>query len=194
MVKEGVGTLAYHEALAYIYKQNKAAFYARLSRSPYQLTDDVVKDIYHQGIVILVQKIQQNKIMEQSIPAYLWGICHHLYLQYRDKQIRSEINKTKYTVEQSQGHEEGIVEAQLLDESYRQLVDQLFKSIGEKCRTILLMRQMHFSYREIAQKLNPDSPSSDTVIRVMAGRCVKKLIRLVEEQPELKKQIEELLT
>jgi len=193
MIKKGSDTVAYQQALAYIYEQNKKAISAKLSGGKYQLPNEVVEDIYHQGIVVLVRKIQLDELHKQNIPAYLWGVCKHLFLQYQDKNIRTRINKEKYS---DQTHADSIdaeIEEELLNHSFRKLADQVFQTIGEKCRKILLWRQMNFSYREIARKLNPDTPSSDDVMRVLAGRCTKRLIKLVKENPGLKKQIDELL-
>ena len=193
MIKKGSGTSAYQQALTYIYEQYKTEFYAKLSGGKYQLPKDIIEDIYHQGIVILVLKIQQDQLLKQSIPAYLWGICKHLFLQYQDKNIRNRVNQEKYINEPRTDIVGAEIERHLLNDSFRKLAGKIFLTIGEKCRKILLWRQMNFSYREIATKLDPETPSSDDVMRVLAGRCTKKLIKLVKENPGLKKQIDELL-
>lgn len=193
MVKIGEGTPEYFQALTFIYNTYKNDFYARLTRGKYQLSNEVALDIYHQGISILVQKIQKDKLSNQNIPAYLWGICNNLFLQYQDKNIRDQKNKENYKKYNNLSSVDNEAEDKLLSQAYRQLVDQIFQQIGEKCQKILLWRQMSFSYQEIAQKLNPESPSSSDVMRVLAGRCTKKLIQLVQDKPALKKQIDDLL-
>ncbi len=193
MIKSGSDSKDYLEALTIIYKQHKTDFHLRLKKGKYQLPNEVVQDIYHQSIVILVRKIQQNKISDPNIPAYLWGICQNLFLQYRDKSVRGQINKDKYNNENNHKVVTPKAEDKLLDDAYRKIADQIFNKIGEKCRKVLLWRQMKFSYREIAYKLNPGNPPSDRIIRVLASRCKKKMIQLIKENPELKKQIDELL-
>jgi len=192
MIKSGLDSKEYLEALSLIYKQHKIDFHSRLSKGKYQLPKEVIQDIYHQSIVVLVRKVQRNEVADPNIPAYLWGICHNLFLQYRDKNIRGQINKEKYSND-SYHIAKPKAEDKLLDDAYRRVADQIFYKIGNKCRKILLWRQMKFSYREIAYKLDPDNPPGDGIIRMSASRCTKKLIQIVKENPELKKQIDELL-
>ncbi len=193
MVREGRGSNAYEKALRFLYQTHKSTMVQRLCGMKYRFAEDDAMGIYHQAITILVQKILQKGIKAQNIGGYLWGICQRLSLQHVDKSIRTRRNIDKYSRSQESPIVQNEGEQQLINQAYQSLFQKITSGIGDKCKKILLSRQMQYSYREIALQLNPTAPSSDEVIRVTAGRCKKKLIAMIEAQPKIKATIDELL-
>ena len=193
MVEQGRGTIAYEKALHFLYQSHKLTMVQRLCGLKYRFSQEDALGIYHHAISILVKKILERQLKAQNLGGYLWGICQRLSLQQVDRVARNFKNREKYNKRQESPIVTNEGEQQLVDQDYQSLFQEIAKQIGDKCKTVLLLRQMQYSYREIAQQLNPKAPSSEEVMRVTAGRCKKKLIAMIEAQPKVRATIDELL-
>lgn len=193
MVKQGRGTIAYEKALRFLYQNHKTTMVQRLRGQKYRFSEEDALGIYHHAISILVKKMLQKQVKAQNLGGYLWGICQRLSIQQVDRLARNLKNKEKYSKSQASPIVRNEGEQQLVNQDYQSIFQEIAKQIGDKCKTVLLLRQMQYSYREIAQQLNPKAPSSEEVIRVTAGRCKKKLIAMIEAQPKVRATIDELL-
>jgi DNA-directed RNA polymerase specialized sigma24 family protein len=74
----------------------------------------------------------------------------------------------------------------LIDEERNQLLDQTLTMLGEKCKKILELWKLSYSMDEISQILGLPSES---MARKLKFQCMQNLIKLVNENEDLKSNL-----
>ncbi len=141
-------------------------------------------EIFHEGIIALDENIRKGKYEEKGkLRGYLYTMCRFLWL---NKIKRS--NRTTYTSEMSQLDEVNLETPESLSMSNEQkdILGNLLSRLGEKCEKILELWKLSYSMEEIAEMAGLLNAG---VARRQRYNCYQKLMKLLEDEPNLKKSL-----
>lgn len=141
-------------------------------------------EIFHEGIIALDENIRKGKYEEKGkLRGYLYTLCRFLWL---NKIKRS--SKTTYTSELNQLDEVNFETPESLSMSNEQkdILGQLLSRLGEKCEKILELWKLSYSMEEIADQVGLGNAG---IARRQRYRCYQKLMKLLEEEPNLKNSL-----
>ncbi len=137
-------------------------------------------DVFHDSIIILDRNIRQDKYKsEGSIAAYLYSICKFTWNNKWRKNIKTELVED---FSQETPEESNSVHVHLINEETKLNLEKLLSKLDDSCRSILKMWQLSYSMQEIAEAQNLSSPQMAKKYRY---RCMKKLMKVLDDNPEL---------
>ena len=145
------------------------------------------EDILHDGMIVLDRSIRQGKfMMTGTIKKYLVSICHFLWQNRMRKMaridLRDQVVEDKNTADDRP--DESLISQQKMD-----LLEQLLDKMDAQCIKILSLWKQAYSMREIANLVGLSSPS---IAKKYRYRCKQKMIRLLEEDPQLLAALKEV--
>ncbi len=147
------------------------------------------KDIFQEGILVLYKQVRAGKFRgESSLGTYLFSICKYLWFQKLKKESRRadllERQPLPFTAQDIDPYRK------MEDKEQRDLMLTLFQQIGEQCRKVLLFALYdEISMDEIAQKMGF---KSGQIARNKKYKCLKRLKKVMNEQPEAQALVREL--
>ena len=130
-------------------------------------------DILHDSFLIMLHKVQQERVTVSSVLAFWIGIAKFQWLNHLKK-----IKFIDYVADPPSvyGHCEITPESLVIfDERYK-LLDKCLCKCGSRCKEILMMWLSDYSMSEIAERLNLSGPA---MARKIKHECFKKLKKLV---------------
>ena len=153
-------------------------------------TDEDAADIFQEAVLILIEKIKTGKFREESsIKTFLVGIARNLWLFEKRTRERRSSREMQFTItENSNTETEDLVASdRLFSKSNTGAFQTLFKQVGEICSKILIGFYYEISsMKNLLQKFHFEN---EQVLRNRKARCMKKLKKLLAEQPELLQQL-----
>ncbi len=149
--------------------------------------EEEAADVFQDVLISFYQNIRKNKFRgDSTIKTYLYSMIRNLWL------VR--LKRNKKTVNMEAGIEIKSSTDQFSSTSkdaLQQMVENLLTEIGDKCRNLLRRYYFdNFSMNEIAASEGYENENS---AKTQKYKCMKKLIGLIEEKPQLKEIIYDLL-
>jgi RNA polymerase sigma factor (sigma-70 family) len=148
------------------------------------------EDIFQEVLVSFIELVQKNKFRgESSIRTFLFSINRHCWLNELKRRGRSLAREEKF--EKGQERTETDTSQLMIDLEGKAEISKLVASLGETCRTILLL----FYYEELSMKeiLEATDYGNEQVVRNKKYKCLKQLEKMLNEQPHLKESLKILL-
>jgi RNA polymerase sigma factor (sigma-70 family) len=156
-------------------------------------SDDDAADIFQEAVLILIEKIKTGKFRsESSIRTFLVGIARNLWLFEKRTRERRSSREMHFSVhENSQADTEGLeIGDRVFSKSNTDAIKTMFSQVGEICSKILIgFYYENSSMKNLLQRFHFDN---EQVLRNRKARCMKKLKKLLTEQPELLQQLKML--
>jgi RNA polymerase sigma factor (sigma-70 family) len=153
-------------------------------------TDEDAADIFQEAVLILIEKIKSGKFREESsIKTFLVGIARNLWLfEKRTRERRSTREKifSIHEVEQ-RDFDDSDFHDRLFSKPDTGTIQTIFKHVGEVCTRILI----GFYYEKSSMKnlLSTFNFENEQVLRNRKARCMKKLKKLLTDNPDLLHQL-----
>lgn len=141
---------------------------------------EMIEDVFQEGLVHLIMNIRKGNFKgEGSIKGYLFGICRNIWLKKLNKEIRHRDESNVLKVEEVDYQ---TPEYYLIDDEKKNIIDNVLSRLGEMCKKVLTLWKLNYSMKEIAVEVGY---KSEGVVRKKKHQCMKNLINLVKEKPEL---------
>jgi RNA polymerase sigma factor (sigma-70 family) len=153
-------------------------------------SEDDAADIFQEAVLILIEKIKTGKFrQESSIKTFLVGIARNLWLFEKRTRERRTSREMHYSAsENSQVDNDDLeIGERVFSKSNTDAIQTMFKQVGEICSKILIgFYYENSSMKNLLQRFHFDN---EQVLRNRKARCMKKLKKLLTEQPELLQQL-----
>ncbi len=141
-------------------------------------TKDDALTIYSDVIINFVKNCLRSDFkIKSSLENYFFGVTKNLWYQ--------TIRERKQTIElESIPHKSEVQSPEiiLIDLERRQNLEVVLKQLDEKCRKVLTLWARNMRMKAIASQMNYSSPE---MARKKKHYCLKRLIELVNQHPEL---------
>jgi RNA polymerase sigma factor (sigma-70 family) len=149
-------------------------------------TREDAEDIFQDGIRNLILSIRAGKYRARgSLQNYLLGMCKNLWFKRFQKIMRDDTYQKEQVVDEKYLIDP---EAVMMGKEQEDVLNQLLASLGYKCKKVLEMWQLSYSMREIAAELDY---SSEGVARKKKRLCMKKLLKILDEKPEVREFLQQ---
>ena len=147
-------------------------------------------DIFQETVIAFINTVQKgNYRMEAGIPTFLVAISKNLWYKEIKKKDRSEYREKVFEI--GRGSEELDVSNDISDREMKKELRELLDKLGESCRKILMLFYYeNLSMKEIVEHLHYEN---EQVVRNKKYKCLKELTELVKANPQVAKQISELI-
>ncbi|MEO1448820.1 MAG: sigma-70 family RNA polymerase sigma factor [Bacteroidota bacterium] len=148
---------------------------------------DDAEDVFQEGVRNLVLNIRADKFAgASSLEGYLFGICRNVWFKKLQKQKReAEILEQYGQQEKAPIPDPEIV---LVDQDRENKLLELLGKLGETCKEVLVLWQMHYNMKEIASRMGY---ASEGMARKKKHQCLKRLVALIEANPAWEAILEE---
>ena len=178
------GGVARQHAIALLYnnKTLKSQIVSYIMNNSGNRQDGV--DMYHEGIIVVDRNIRNDKFRgEGALNSYLFSTCKLLWMNQLRKMKKVEYTSEVLTMDQPDYKNPEVIS---ITEERKELLSEMLGMLGEKCQKILEMWKLSYSMVEIAQEVGlKDSENA----RKRKYKCYQKLLSLLKDNPELKKQL-----
>ena len=147
-------------------------------------------DIFQETVIAFINTVQKgNYRMEAGIPTFLVAISKNLWYKEIKKKDRSEYREKVFEI--GRGSEELDVSNDISDREMKKELRELLDKLGDSCKKILMLFYYdNLSMKEIVEHLHYDN---EQVVRNKKYKCLKELTELVKANPQVAKQISELI-
>ncbi len=161
----------------------------------YEGTYAEAKDVFHEAMVGLYESIKSNRFRgESTVETYLLAIVKHIWFSYF-KQRNKWVELPEMTYEESSLDKK--LDSEILkipediDEEAKKLLVKAFAQLGKRCREILqLYYYERLDMEEIARLTGLKNANS---AKTQKYKCIKKLSKIIEKNPELKTKLKAIL-
>ena len=168
------------KAMKELYTNYNYKMYLKQYSSDFGTSINQVNDYFHEAFITFIKKVKKpNFVLKSDINVYITSIAKNLIQNHSRKKKTEQIvdeNLPKYGVDESPA-------TQYLEDESKKTIRDFISNVDPHCRRVLRLWQNEFSYLEISQKLDLDSP---TQARQHKHRSLKKLVDLLPQFPELK--------
>lgn len=136
------------------------------------------KDIYQEGIIVIYEKILDNKlVLTSSLKTYLYSICRNLWLKQLSR-------KSKYVGNLNDSDDFFAIEpddAQWMEEEIKQFdgMKQALLSLGEPCQS--LINDYYFNHLSMADLTNKYNYTNTDNTKNQKYKCMNRLKKLFFE-------------
>lgn len=149
----------------------------------YKTNDIDAYDIFQESILRLYDYVKQDKFNDQySIEGFVLAVARNKIIDStRKNKKRAEVEINEFNVPSDL-----IVynEADtMLTTERKKAIEEIFSSIGEKCRELLLLRK--FDKRSMTEICEIMGFSSENSAKTQTYKCKQKLIKNLEDNPSL---------
>lgn len=146
------------------------------------------EDVFQDALVGFYENVRKGNFKgESTIKTYLYAMIRNQWLVKLKKNMRNinmEIPEKTLGGMYSMSSENPVDELQFR-------VSDLLGHISERCREVLKLYYFdNFSMTDIAMKANFDNENS---AKTQKYKCMQRLIKILEDKPELKKALVELM-
>jgi RNA polymerase sigma factor (sigma-70 family) len=137
------------------------------------------EDIFQDTLILFDRQIREGNFNGDSTwMTYFIGIAKWRWVSIKRKFGRDTELKAEHFNEPIES-----VEARIIENEKRLIIDTVLSKIGERCKNILKLYKLSYSMEEIAQKMGL---SSAELAKKNAYECRKKFKECVNENPEYK--------
>lgn len=175
-------------ALLQIYNQHLAGIRRYILNNNGKEED--VKEVFHDGLIALIMNIREREVeISESLKAYLFKICKNKWLE----RLRKNKLKHKIPLEDSytQPSNDQLVSTKIVLDEGQQLLRELLSSTKGDCQKIFRMFfVLKKKMTEIAEVMGLEN---EKVVRNRKYVCLKKVRKLVEQNPVYKRDLKEYL-
>jgi RNA polymerase sigma factor (sigma-70 family) len=154
-------------------------------------TDEDAADIFQEAVLILIEKIKTGMFRQESgIKTFLVGIARNLWLFEKRTRERRTTRELQYSNSESTNMEtadDPDISNRVFSKTNTDAIQTMFNHVGEICTKILI----GFYYENSSMKnlLERFHFENEQVLRNRKSRCMKKLKKLLTEQPALLQQL-----
>lgn len=141
-------------------------------------------DIFQDAVLIFYKQVKQGKFKEENpIAGFVFTVSRNLwYNRVKKKNRNNDLTEYEYNIAEDRD-----VEEDLLTEEREKKINELLSHMEEKCKNILIDSIFNkLSMQEISDKMG--FTSSD-VAKTKNYKCKKKLIKVLQNNPEFKNLI-----
>ena len=139
------------------------------------------EDVFQDGIRSLIFNVREGKYQGQgSVKGYLFGICRNLWFKRFQKIQRQDSQLYRKEGLEVDRNDPEII---LLEKDQEEQLNHLLNLLGENCRKVLELWKLSYSMKEIAAEVGY---KNEAVARKKKRLCLKKLLDIMEEQPQWK--------
>ena len=138
------------------------------------------EDYFQEAVKIFILAVRKGKFKgESNVKNYLFGVCKNLkQSQWMTDNRRRKLSEGMINETEDLDTPDRI----LIQEERKVVLNGVLKLVGEKCQRVLQMWRMDYSMKEIAEEL---VYKSEGMARKKKHECMKKLMALVKQNPEL---------
>ncbi|HTF80458.1 MAG TPA: sigma-70 family RNA polymerase sigma factor, partial [Cytophagales bacterium] len=162
-----------NEALTEIYKKSlpKIRKYILSNNG----TEEEVKDVFQDTIVIFYRKVKTGKFREDvDIDAFLFAVARNLYINYVSRHLKRNV---KTTSGDERDRSEDLLQ-QLIDKEKEKHIENIFNELGAHCAKLLRLNFFNdLSMKEIAQMMGF---ANENVAKTKSYKCRQRLSLLVK--------------
>lgn len=141
-------------------------------------------DIFQDAVLIFYKQVKQGKFKEENpIAGFVFTVSRNLwYNRVKKKNRNNDLTEHEYNIAEDRD-----VEGDLLTEEREKKINELLSHMEEKCKNILIDSIFNkLSMEEISEKMGF---SSSDVAKTKNYKCKKKLIKVLQNNPEFKNLI-----
>ena len=171
-----------NDAFFFLYDQMHPKFTAYLQKRGGKEVD--AEDLLQEGLIVLYKMAKQNRLGDvKNIQSYFFTICKNFWLnQHRKLNREEEMNEFVNEI----GEEPAVLD-HLMEKERTQILDGILKTIGEDCRTVLIL--FYYERKSIKEILLETHYASEAAVKNKKSKCMKSLRELFQNSPELQKLI-----
>ena len=148
------------------------------------------EDVFQEVVLSFIDLVQKNKFRgESSIKTFLFALNRHAWLNELKKRGRTLKREERY--QKGQELQELNVSDMIVHREERRQVASLMEQLGDTCKKILLL--FYYENLSITEILNSLHYENEQVVRNKKSKCLKKLEQMISANPELKKNLKNLL-
>ena len=148
------------------------------------------EDVFQEVVLSFIDLVQKNKFRgESSIKTFLFALNRHAWLNELKKRGRTLKREERY--QKGQELHELNVSDMIVHREERRQVASLMEQLGDTCKKILLL--FYYENLSITEILNSLHYENEQVVRNKKSKCLKKLEQMISANPELKKNLKNLL-
>lgn len=166
--------------LGYLYRQHYSLLkhYVQTNSGD----QDDAADIIQECFLVFVRMVEDRKFRgESSIKSVLYAICRNLWITELRKRKNLMARHELYEADKESISPDVSSEISRLEDS--RVVMDLFETLGEKCKNILLaFYYENLSMKEITVK---EGFSNEQVLRNKKHKCLKALVEKIQNHPTL---------
>lgn len=153
-------------------------------------TNEDAEDVIQEVMVVFVNMVRTGKFRgDSSIKTCLYAICKFRWKDLKNKNFSVSNREEKY-------HEQNFQKATRFDHDFeekekKENLLEIMDQLGDKCKQILVAFYYEdLTLKELATKLKYKNVQ---VVSNQKGKCMKSLISLLEQNPDLKATFKNLL-
>lgn len=148
------------------------------------------EDVFQEMMVNFIDLVQKDKFRgESTVKTFLFSLNRHIWLNELKRRGRALAREEKF--EKGQDRVEADTGHMIADRESRQQVIKLVEELGDTCKKILLLFYYeNLSMREILETMHYEN---EQVVRNKKYKCLKQLEQMLNEKPELKQTLKNLL-
>ncbi len=134
------------------------------------------EDVFQEAIILFDRNIREKRFKgDSSLKTYFFGIIKwYWWGQWRKRRPQEELNPTQH-----ESTEEGI-EARVMADEKKSFLRKALEKLGERCKQVLELYQLHYSMDEIALEVGFSSPE---IAKKEAYQCRRKLKDFFDSNP-----------
>ena len=171
-------------AISFLYSHSGVfqSFTHYISQNKGNLQD--AEDIFQDAVIVFDRSIRSNKYRgTSSLKAYFFSICKLSWMNRlrKNKKIHLVADHSKFDRNDTDSPESLFV-----NDERKQMLTAIVDQLGEKCAKIIKLWQLSYSMEEIAKKTGA---SSALIARKSKYRCMKSLLKLIDNRSDLIKRI-----
>ncbi len=141
-------------------------------------TKEEAETIFSDAIINLVKNCYKRDFaIKSTLENYFFGVTRNLWFRTLREKQRSHTDDAP-----TEDIEYDTPEIVLMASERRQFLSQLLNKLDQKCREVLTMWSTDMKMQSIAKQMSYSSPE---VVRKKKHFCLKKLIAIVHEHPEI---------
>lgn len=143
-------------------------------------TSEDAKDIFQDGLIIILEKIDTNKfVLTCKFKTFLYSVCLNLWKAVLDKR-KAAANYFNRRVDSSS---EVDFSEEYDNQLYESMLNDVFETLDPVCKEILKLYWQEYSPMEIAEKLG----YTYGYVRKKKCECQAELLKRISNHPDYKK-------
>ncbi|MBL0232641.1 MAG: sigma-70 family RNA polymerase sigma factor [Chitinophagaceae bacterium] len=148
------------------------------------------EDIFQETIVSFIELVKKDKFRgESSIGTFLYSMNRHAWLNELKRKGRALLREEKFEMNMDRGEADKLQQMAYGEE--KQEIARLVASLGDTCKKILLL--FYYEERTMKEILDATDYDNEQVVRNKKYKCLKQLEQMLNEKPELKQTLKNLL-
>ena len=148
------------------------------------------EDIFQETMVSFIELVQKDKFRgESSIGTFLYSMNRHAWLNEIKRKGRAMLREEKY--EKYMVHDDKDSLSEITNREEKQEIARLVSLLGDTCKKILLL--FYYENRSMKEILEATDYDNEQVVRNKKYKCLKQMEQMLNEKPELKQTLKNLL-